>query len=198
MKEVVIWKAFQLSKEFSKNAPPSTNVPAKELDISDEPFKGSIALVTRAETNNGIRGYIEKKEYPTLKNRITYNDQFSIFLYHNYEFTTIKDHLAIFVPKNNTFLSLLDDNPFLNGFLVTILNHIFSKDIFNFNFTGADFKFDRELILLPCLEVAKDEEHIWEEDGRCYTLAVDYISYLYLTGKVNYNQKFIDTYTYNY
>ena len=152
----------------------------------------------RAEANNGVKGYIEKKNYPTLKNKITYNDQFSLFLYHNYEFTTIKDHLSVLIPKNQIFLRILDCTPCVNVFLTTILNYAFSKKIFNFNFTGADFKFDREIILLPCLEVSSDEEYIWEENGHYYTLAVDYISYLFLTGKINYNQKKIDDYTYQY
>lgn len=194
----IIWKAFKLSDSFYRQTPPSTNMPAKELNISDEPFDNSIALITRAESNNGVKGYIEKGEFPTLKNKITYNDQFSLFLFHNYEFTTIKDHLSIFVPKNDYLKQLLDYNLSINVFLVNVLNYIFSKDIFNFNFTGADYKFDRELILLPCLEVGEGEEYIWEESGKHYTLAVKYISYVYLTGRVNYNQKRIDNYTYQY
>ena len=194
----IIWKSFLLGNEFLRVTPPSTNLSAKNLNISDEPFDGSIALITRAEANNGVKGYIEKKNYPTLKNKITYNDQFSLFLYHNYEFTTIKDHLSVLIPKNQIFLRILDCTPCVNVFLTTILNYAFSKKIFNFNFTGADFKFDREIILLPCLEVSSDEKYIWEENGHYYTLAVDYISYLFLTGKINYNQKKIDDYTYQY
>lgn len=194
----VIWKAFKLSDHFLRQTPPSTNTPAKELNISNEPFANSIALITRAESNNGIKGYIEKGDFPTLSNKITYNDQFSLFLFHNYEFTTIRDHLSIFVPKNNRLRQILDSNPSINVFLATILNRIFSKDIFNYNFTGVDYKFDRELILLPCLEVGKDDEYIWEENGHYYTLAVEYISYIYLTGKMEKSQKKIDNYTYQY
>ena len=190
----IIWKAFKLSDNFYRQTPPSTNMPAKELNISDVPFDNSIALITRAESNNGIKGYIQKGEFPTLKNKITYNDQFSLFLFHNYEFTTIKDHLSIFVPKNDYLKQLLDYNPSLNVFLINILNYIFSKDIFNFNFTGADYKFDRELILLPCLEVGKDDEYIWEENGHYYTLAVEYIKKLMDEAKELREQKTIRLY----
>lgn len=52
----VIWKAYKLGDLFERTTPPATNCTAKELDIYDEPFDGSVALITRAETNNGIRG----------------------------------------------------------------------------------------------------------------------------------------------
>ena len=190
----VIWKSFCIKNEFTRVAPPSTNTPAKNLNISKEPFDGSIALITRGETNNGIRGYIEKKDYPTSTNKITYNDQFSLFLFHNYEFTTIKDHLSLFVASNKKLMLILDNHPFINVFLVTILNYIFSKEIFHFNFTGADFKFDREIILLPCLEVIKEDDYIWEENGHYYTLAVEYIKKLMNEAKELREQKTIRLY----
>ena len=37
-------------------------------------------------------------------------------------------------------------------------------DLFNFNYTGADYRYDREIILLPCLEVAEGEDYIVEID----------------------------------
>ena len=190
----VIWKAFKISEIFKRVTPPSTNVPAKALNISDKQFDGSIALITRAETNNGIRGFIKKGNYPTLSNAITYNDQFSIFLYHKYEFTTIKDHLSVITGLNKTFQSLLDKNGFINSFLVILLNHLFSKDIFDYTFTGSDYKFDREIILLPCLEVSKDSDYIWEEDGHYYTLAVVYIEKLMKEAKELREQKTIRLY----
>ncbi len=148
----VVWKRFRLSETFERNTPPSTESTAKELNISDSPFENSIALITRAETNNGIRGYIEKGDFSTLQKGITYNDQFSFFLFHNYEFTTIKDHLSVITAKNEKLQIILKDNDFVDVFITTILNRVFSKKIFSFNFTGADYRFDRELLLLPCLE----------------------------------------------
>ena len=194
----VIWKAYRLVEIFKRITPPSTNIVAKELDILDEPFDGSVALITRAETNNGIRGYIEKKDYPTLTGAITYNDQFSFFLYHDYEFTTIKDHLSIIKALSDNFQKILDNEVKVNIFLTTILNHVYSKKIFNFNFTGADYRFDREIILLPCLEVSEKDDWIWEENGKYWTLATNYVSYIYLQGRCNYYQKLIDKWTYQY
>ena len=190
----IVWKAYRLKDIFKRNTPPSTNVPAKELEIYEEPSENLIALITRAETNNGIRGYIKREQFPTRSNVITYNDQFSFFLYHDYEFTTIKDHLSIISAYNLNFQNILSNHKFVNGFLVTILNHILSKEIFSYTYTGADYRFDREIILLPCLEVTKNDDYIWEEDGHYYTLAVDYIEKLMNEAKELREQKTIRLY----
>ena len=190
----VIWKAYKLGDLFERTTPPATNCTAKELDIYDEPFDGSVALITRAETNNGIRGYIKNNGYPTLKRGITYNDQFSLFLFHNYEFTTIKDHLSILHSKYEKLNVLMLEDKDVDNFLIIIFNKIFSKEIFNFNYTGADFKFTREIIMLPCLEVAEGEDFIWEENGKHYTLAVDYIKKLMDKAKELREQKTIRLY----
>ena len=128
----VIWKAYKISQLFRRCTPPSTNVPAKELEIYDEKKENTIALITRAEANNGIRGYIYKGNFPSISHAITYNDQFSLFLYHKYEFTTIKDHLSIIKCLNNNFQNILDSKDWVNSFLVILLNRIFSKQIFSY------------------------------------------------------------------
>ena len=190
----VIWRACKISNLFKRCTPPSTNVPAKELEIHDYKKENTIALITRAEANNGIRGYIEKGDFPTISNAITYNDQFSLFLYHKYEFTTIKDHLSIIKCLNNNLQNILDSKSFVDSFLVIILNRVFSEEIFNYTFTGADYKFDREIILLPCLEVTKNGDYIWEENGHYYTLAVEYIERLMNEAKELREQKTIRLY----
>ncbi len=190
----VIWRAYKISNLFKRCTPPSTNVPAKELEIHDYKKENTIALITRAEANNGIRGYIEKGDFPTISNAITYNDQFSLFLYHKYEFTTIKDHLSIIKCLNNNLQNILDSKSFVDSFLVIILNRVFSEEIFNYTFTGADYKFDREIILLPCLEVTKNDDYIWEENGHYYTLAVEYIECLMNEAKELREQKTIRLY----
>ena len=197
-KNRVVWRKYKLKDLFIRKAPPSTNVPAKELTIYDTPFDGSIALITRAESNNGVKGFIDKEDFPTLKKGITYNDQFSLFLFHNYEFTTIKDHLSIITASKDKLQKIMEENDFVDFFMTTVLNRIFSKKIFSFSFTGTEYRFDRELILLPCIEVEKPEDCIWEEDGKFYTLAVDYISYLYLWGMMNKKQKLIENYSNRY
>ncbi len=194
----IVWKKFSVDSLFTRNTPPATGVPAKSLTVFEKPSDDLIPLITRAETNNGIVGYIEKEDFPTAKNAITYNDQFSFFLYHEYEFTTIKDHLSIIEAKNDKLKAILEQFNEVNQFIVTILNHVFSKEIFNFNFTGAEYRFGRELIMLPCLEVADGEEFIWADNGKHFTLAVGYIMYLYLSGRIEHYQKLINTYTYKY
>ena len=107
-------------------------------------------------------------------------------------------HNAILEVKNILLKKLLDSNLQCYSFLSLVINYITIKsEIFGYGYK-INNKFDRELILLPCLEVGKDDEYIWEENGRYYTLAVEYISYIYLTGKMNNSQKKIDNYTYQY
>ena len=190
----VVWKKFKLADIFERKTPPSTDSTAKVLNIYDEPFENSVALITRAETNNGIRGYIEKGNYPTLKKGITYNDQFSFFLFHNYEFTTIKDHLSVITATNEKLQEIIKKNDYISVFITTILNHIFSKEIFSFNFTGADYRYNREIFLLPCIEVKTIEEAIWEENGKYYTLAENYIKNLMEQAKELREQKTIRLY----
>ena len=83
-------------------------------------------------------------------------------------------------------------------FLSMLITHIFTSDVFGYSYKVNSERFDREIILLPCLEVADGEDFIWDKDGKHYTLAVEYIAYLYLTGRVDYNQKLVDNYTYQY
>jgi hypothetical protein len=58
--------------------------------------------------------------------------------------------------------------------------------------------FDRELILLPVVNVKETEEHIWEFEGKYYTLATSTMSYLFLQGKERAQEKKICSYTYKY
>jgi len=189
----VIWKAFKLGELFQRLTPPNTGKPAKELTIYEENDGCRIALVTRGEKNNGVVGYIEKNSFPTAKNKIIYNDQFGTILFHNYEFTTIKDHLSILEPINS-LLSVLDQNTHAYVFITRLINKVFDKQIFNFNYSAADFKFPRELILLPVIEVKKENEYIWEEDGKFWTLAVDYIKKLMKKAKERKEEMTIQLY----
>ena len=87
----------------------------------------------------------------------------------------------------------------VNGFFSSLITKIFTTGAYNRTACLiSEEKFTREIIMLPCLEVAEGEDFIWEENGKHYTLAVDYISYIYLSGRVNKNQKLIDTYSYQY
>jgi len=63
---------------------------------------------------------------------------------------------------------------------------------------GYSVPLDREIIILPVLEVSDNDEYIWKENGKFWTLAANTVSYLYLQGQVNIQQRKINTYTYSY
>jgi len=173
----IVWKKFKFTDILVKKTPPTTNTNQKDLEVKEEPFINSVALITRAEKNNGVVGYIDKANFNTAKKGITYNDQFAFFLYHNYEFTTIKSHISIITGKTSNLKKILDNNDIINFFITKLLNQVFSKEIFGWSFLATDYRFDREVILLPCIECNK-EDSIWEEEGKYYTLAVNYIESL--------------------
>lgn len=62
------------------------------------------------------------------------------------------------------------------------------SEIFGYGYK-INNKFDREIILLPCLEVTKNDDYIWEENGHYYTLAVEYIEHLMNEAKELREQK---------
>ncbi len=173
----IIWKPFALSDLFTRETPPSTNTPAKNIKVYSENGDGRIALITRGKTNNGVVGFVDKGSFETAKNVITYNDQFGLTLYHDYEFTTIKDHLSILKCKNNQLAKILDSNPFINVFICCLVNKLLTKSVYDFNYSPSDFRFDREIILLPCV-VCEASESVWNLNGKYLTVDVDYISNL--------------------
>lgn len=191
----VVWKAFILADLFKRETPPNTGIPAKEIEISDQPGNGKIALITRGKANNGVVGYIEKNSFPTAIGKITYNDQFGLAFYHQYEFTTIKDHLAILVPLRKVFEQMLSKHTYLNEFICANINYILTDKLYNFAYSAADYRFDREIIVLPIMEVTNNDEWIWNEDGEhFYTLAIDYIGVLMTEAKKIKEEKTIKLY----
>ena len=200
-KELLVWKSFKLSDLFENKTGRDSSIAQKNLNkssVKDDEF--NISIVTESTANNGVGFYLKEND-PVLIGKIvekglTYGTQFGNANYHNYKFFII-GNVNYLNFKSIILYNICND--FVGNYFAQIINKIFKKSgLFGYmNKIGQD-TFGREIILLPCLEVSKDEEHIWEENGHCYTLAVDYISYLYLSGKVNYNQKLIDTYTYSY
>ena len=71
--------------------------------------------------NNGVVGYIDKIGFPTSKNKIIYNDQFGTILFHNYEFTIIKDHLSILEPSDR-LSKILEQNINAYVFITKLIN----------------------------------------------------------------------------
>ncbi|KWU02762.1 hypothetical protein AEL96_12270, partial [Lactobacillus crispatus] len=65
---------------------------------------------------------------------------------------------AILEIKNNLLLKVFNKNIYLYKFLSLIINKITVKSgYFGYGFK-INNKFDREIILLPCLEVTKNDE----------------------------------------
>lgn len=140
---------------------------------------------------------IKKKK---MKGFLTYSMHFGLCFYHNYDFVLMDTHGSVFrlIPHNTILNLLLSRYECLNYFLGRTITNVCKNGIYNYSWLPNSTRVAREIILLPCLEVGKDDEYIWEENGRYYTLAVEYISYIYLTGKMKNNQKKIDNYTYQY
>ena len=87
----------------------------------------------------------------------------------------------------------MDD--FLNVFFAKTITKIFTTGIYNRTayLIGKD-KFDREVILLPCINVSNQEDSIWKDDNGAYTIAKDFITYLLLTGKLKNIEKLINSF----
>ncbi len=200
-KEELIWKSFKLSDIFNNKTGRDSSIAQKNLtksNIKDNEFK--VSIVTETSINNGIGFYLREND-PILTGKIvdkglTYGTQFGNANYHNYKFFII-GNVNYLNFKSNTLYKLC--NEYVGDYLARIISKIFKKSkLFGYVNKIDQDSFARELILLPCLEVSKDDEYIWEDEGHFYTLAINYISYLYLNGRVIFNQKLIDKYTYEF
>ena len=199
--EGVVWKSFKLGKIFTPITGRDSTIAQKNLNKSNEKTeKYNVAIVTESTLNNGVGFYMHNDD-PVLKNKIvekglTYGTQFGNANYHSYKHFIIgnTNYLKF---NSDTLYEICDDC--LGYYFAKLINKIFKKsELFGYVNKIDQNAFKREIILLPCIEVRNDEEYIWEEGGKYYTLATNYISYIYLSGRVNYNQKLVENYTYQY
>ena len=196
----VLWKGFRLGNLFEESAEHYLEKSKKNYNINDVKTDDyPVAVCSASKYNNGIVGYIAETDDVSIKKRKGYITKggFGHFFYQDDWFIKPGGSwgmLNIIKFKDDKLKTICDLNIDIYYFLCRILTNIF-EPMCSF---GYAVPFDREIILLPCLEVSENDEYIWEENGRYYTLATNYISYLYLTGKVNKYQKLIDTYTYTY
>ena len=203
-KNSVIWKSFRLGDLFDFDSSNQLSLNKKALEVSDIKTPNcSIALITQSEKNNGISGYLEpigEINRKKMKNYLTYSMHFGLCFYHDYDFVLMDTHGSVFrlLAQNEQLGQIMSSVKQVNYFLSSVITKICKNGIYNYNWLPNSSRVTREIILLPCLEVADGQAFIWEEDGKHYTLAVEYIAYLYLTGKINYNQKLVDNYTYQY
>ena len=198
----VIWKAFKLGDLFNRSTSLAMGANQKDLNlIEKKDDTHSVALISASRSGSGRVGYIEDGLVDDSKvsiNKITFDDQWGFTFFQQEDFVITGGHNAILEIIEPKLKTVLDDNLTCYSFLSLIINNITIKSgIFGYGYK-INNKLDREIILLPCLEVPAGEDYIWEENGKHYTLAINYISYLYLSGKVNYNQKLIDNYIYQY
>ena len=203
-RDVLVWKGFKLGNLFEFNSSNQLSLNKKALDISDiknDEYK--IALVTQSEKNNGISGYIKETEEISkkkMKKFITYSMHFGLCYYHDYDFVLMDTHGSVFrlLPKNHVLSDILERKKSVNYFISFLIKKVCHSDLFSYGYLPNSSRASREIILLPCLEVTKNDDYIWEENGHYYTLAVEYISYMYLSGRVEFNQRLIDKYEYKY
>lgn len=200
----VIWKSFKLGDLFEFNSSNQLPFTKKELNISPiQTDEYNIAVVTQSEKNNGITGYINRQAIDSSKimnNSMIFSLNFGTCFYQHNEYCLLDTHGSIFrlVAEHITLRQILEKDVLVGNFFAKIIMTVCKNGIYNYNWKPNSQRASREIILLPCLEVEKGQEYIWEENGKHYTLAVEYVAYLYLTGRVEYNQRLVDNYTYQY
>jgi hypothetical protein len=87
-----------------------------ERTTKDNRIKGATPLITATKENNGVVGYIDKKQYQnkkTFKGKITVDMFFNCF-YHDYEYFS-DDNV-------HTLIEKYPMNRFVCLFIITILN----------------------------------------------------------------------------
>ena len=203
-RENIVWKSFKLGDLFDWNSKHKISKSAKEYDELGHYEDGYVANITAGMYNEGIACYLPEDDEIKTKKRIncltisSNGAGVGACFFHDYCIVSTGDN-ALLEARNSSLQKVFDSSKVVSLYFAKIITKLFRNNgIFSWTYKVSKDDFKREIILLPCLEVAEGEDFIWEENGKHYTLAVDYISYLYLTGRVNYNQKLIDNYTYQY
>ena len=194
----IVWKAYKLGNIFERSTKLAFKKNQKDLSLSQiKNNETDIALISASRNGSGCVGYLEEKEVPLNLisiNKITFDDQWGFTYFQKERFVITGGHNAILEIKNTKLENLMLHHKFCFSFVCLILNKITLKSgIFGYGYK-INNKFDREIILLPCLEVTKNDDYIWEEDGHYYTLAVDYIEKLMNEAKELREQKTIRLY----
>ena len=191
----IIWKGFKLGSifEWSKRK----DLSLKNYNMINSYEDGYVEVITGSM--NSINDFISKedlpKNYPIYKDCLTLSTNGSIgycFYYPN-EIVSPTSSVHILIHKNDRLERIM--TPEVNSFFAKLITHIFTSSVYNRITCLIDNdKFDREIIILPLLEVNSSEEYIWEENGHYYTLPINYISYQYYSGKINHDEKIIKNY----
>ena len=200
-RSLLVWKNFTLDYLFDLSANHVIDSSLKKLKTYNAYHNGLIANVTATKENNGIKCYIdinEEVEEKKKKNLFTIApdaEYAGICFYHPY-YIISTGHSKIIEFKDSKINNFFNksNNPYY--FFARLLTKIFCKTFYGFSKSITKDDFGNTSILLPCLKVSCEDEWFYQENEHYYTLATNYISYLYLTGRINKYQKLIDEYTY--
>ena len=197
----VIWKCVLFSDLFNFDCATKLSATRKELDVNNiKTDKYNIEIVAESKFNNGIVGYVEEDQIPQqniVQKGFTFSGHFGWCFYHNYNFIYVQNNFYTLLAKISQFEKLLNNNLQVCYFFAKQLSKIFGGSIYNYVWSPNTTRAGREYIMLPWLECSK-EESIIEENGKYYTIPVNYISYIYLSGRIKNCQRLIDNYTYRY
>jgi len=200
----LVWKVFELGELFDRNSSHSIKAQKKNLDESDVYDEmHTIKNITASKENNGCSGYLEDSGEVTERKKINLltiasDAAYGGVCFFQDDWFVSTGHNNILELKNQKMKSLLDADFNMYFYLAKIVTKIIRLPGINRFMRPIGSDFNREIILLPVIEVKGTDEYIWEENGKYFTLAVNTMSYLYLQGQVNIQQKKIDTYTYKY
>jgi len=193
-----VWKSFKFADLFVLDGSYNTKTSNKNLNIRyTKDAEHNLLLINKGGTNNAEEGYIKKEPfYKTCSNGITMDDQFGNCFYHDSEFImTGGGHINVVLFKSDKFKKIADSNIVIYHFIATMLRKIFQKTgIYGYMYKITDERPLREMILLPVMEVKFNENYIWEENGKYWTLDVDYIKTLMLEAKKRKEEKTIRLY----
>ncbi|UVD81551.1 restriction endonuclease subunit S [Mycoplasma iguanae] len=194
----IIWKSFKLGDLFEFTMVKKWFV-LKNYNLLDQAQNNYLKVVTSSK--NPSYKYINKDDIdpkiPIFSNQLTINNIGSVgyCFYHDYDFVATPNTYVINYKNENLQKNF---NSLANHFLAKIITNVFNNGIYGYAYGANKENISRETILLPCLKVSSEDEYIWQENNKYYILALNYISYIYFQGKVNYNQKLVDKYTYKY
>ena len=196
----LIWKSFKLGDLFLESTEHYLVKSKKNYEISDTKDENfSVAVCAASKNNNGIVGYIQEIDDVPVKKRKGFLTKggFGHVFYQADWFIKPGGSwgmLNILKIKNDALKLVLDQDILRYHFFARILTKIFT----GMASWGYAVPLDREIILLPLIEVSRSENWIWNEDNKYFSLAVSTLSYLYLEGQINIQQRKIEEYSYKY
>lgn len=191
----IIWKTFKLGDLFARCTEEKIGINQKDINLKEKSDIDYIALISASKKGSGCVGYLNDDIAKNISlNKITFDDQWGYTYFQTEPFVITGGHNAILEVKSNKLKSVLDKNLICYKFISHIINKITVKsDIFGYRYK-INNKFDRELILLPCISLSSSDDYIWEDNNNYYTLAVDYIKKLMDSAKKLKEEKTIKLY----